>query len=205
MIAAHFRAYRSEPPPTAVLMTNSTGLVGCTIVATDAAEPLGVGAVPVLLAQAVRVMSAAARIAVIRIADLDMTRTSMLQVRTAVSKGSHRRSDRDLSCHNGGSGSARGVRSAGPELVRSRGRARSVGHGAGADQTDVAATGRRPRYRVCLPRRRVHPRSGRQGERPDARVQLRDRRLRGHPCLLERAGRTALRPPSKGAFPPAPQ
>src|SRR5439155_1558361 len=127
MIAAHFRAYRSEPPPTAVLMTNSTGLVGCTIVATDAAEPLGVGAVPVLLAQAVRVMSAAARIAVIRIADLDMTRTSMLQVRTAVSKGSHRRSDRDLSCHNGGSGSARGVRSAGPELVRSRGRARSVG------------------------------------------------------------------------------
>src|SRR5205809_416048 len=127
MIAAHFRAYRSEPPPTAVLMTNSTGLVGCTIVATDAAEPLGVGAVPVLLAQAVRVMSAAARIAVIRIADLDMTRTSMLQVRTAVSKGSHRRSDRDLSCHNGGSGSAWGVRSAGPELVRSRGRARSVG------------------------------------------------------------------------------
>src|SRR2546430_2746591 len=127
MIAAHFRAYRSEPPPTAVLMTNSTGLVGCTIVATDAAEPLGVGAVPVLLAQAVRVMSAAARIAVIRIADLDMTRASMLQVRTAVSKGSHRRSDRDLSCHNGGSGSARGVRSAGPELVRSRGRARSVG------------------------------------------------------------------------------
>src|SRR2546430_4793080 len=62
MMDAHFRAYRSEPPPTAVLMTNSTGLVGCTTVEADAAEPLGLGAVPVLLAQAPRVMSAATRI-----------------------------------------------------------------------------------------------------------------------------------------------
>src|SRR2546430_16607494 len=61
MMDAHFRAYRSEPPPTAVLMTNSTGLVGCTTAEADAAEPLGLGAVPGLPAQAPRVTSAAPR------------------------------------------------------------------------------------------------------------------------------------------------
>jgi len=82
----------SEPPPGAVLITNSTGCVGWTAVADP--ELVGVADGALAVAQAVRVTSAAARIAVIRIAGLDMTRTSIEQVRTAVSKGSHRRSDR---------------------------------------------------------------------------------------------------------------
>src|SRR2546428_376482 len=41
-------------------MTNSTGLVGCTIVAADAAETLAIGGVPVLLVQAVRLISSGA-------------------------------------------------------------------------------------------------------------------------------------------------
>src|SRR5438128_3662372 len=111
MIVAIARAYMSEPPPGAVLITNSTGWVGWITAAAEAeAELVGVAEGAFAVAQAERVTSAAARIAAVRITDLVMTRTSMLQVRTAVSKGSHRRSDRDLSCHNGGSGSARGVR-----------------------------------------------------------------------------------------------
>src|SRR4051812_8115284 len=64
----------SEPPPGAVLMTNSTGCVGWTAAAGEPdPEPVGVaddGALAV--AQAVSVTSAAARSAVIRIAGLDM-------------------------------------------------------------------------------------------------------------------------------------
>jgi len=86
----------SEPPPGAVLMTNSTGCVGWTAAAAEAdPELLGVADGALAVAQAERVTSATAKSAVIRIADLDMTRTSMEQVRTAVSKGSHRRSDRE--------------------------------------------------------------------------------------------------------------
>jgi hypothetical protein len=77
-----------------VLMTNSTGWVGRTAAAEADPELVGVADGALAVAQAVRVTSAAARSAVIRIAGLDMTRTSMEQVRTAVSKGSHRRSDR---------------------------------------------------------------------------------------------------------------
>jgi mannose/fructose/N-acetylgalactosamine-specific phosphotransferase system component IIC len=75
-------------------MTNSTGCVGTTAAAEADPELVGVAAGALAVAQAERVTSAAARIAVIRIACLDMTRTSMEQVRTAVSKRSHRRSDR---------------------------------------------------------------------------------------------------------------
>jgi hypothetical protein len=82
----------SEPPPGAVLMTNSTGCVGWT--ATADAEPDGLGDDGAFaVAHAERVTRATAKIAVVRITGLDMTRTSMEQVRTAVSKGSHRRSD----------------------------------------------------------------------------------------------------------------
>jgi hypothetical protein len=91
MIVAIARAYRSEPPPGAVLMTNSTGCVGWTAAADADVDALGPGALAV--AQADRVTRAAARIAADRITGLDMRRTSMEQVRTAVSKGSHRRSD----------------------------------------------------------------------------------------------------------------
>src|SRR5437016_12415212 len=114
----------SEPPPGAVLMTNSTGCVGWISAAAEAEpELVGVAEGAFAVAQAERVTSAAARIAAVRITDLVMTRTSMLQVRTGVSKGSHRRSDRQSSLHNGGSGSARRLRSAGPALVRRRARA----------------------------------------------------------------------------------
>src|SRR5205814_9931351 len=114
----------SEPPPGAVLMTNSTGCVGWISAAAEAEpELVGVAEGAFAVAQAERVTSAAARIAAVRIMDLVMTRTSMEQVRTGVSKGSHRRSDRQKSCHNGGNGSACGERSAVPELVRSRVRA----------------------------------------------------------------------------------
>jgi hypothetical protein len=76
-------------------MTNSTGWVGWIAAAAVAdPEPVGVGDDGALaVAQALRVTRAAARIAVIRIAGLDMTRTSMEQVRAAVTEGSHRRSD----------------------------------------------------------------------------------------------------------------
>jgi hypothetical protein len=84
----------SEPPPGAVLITNSTGCVGWIAAADADPELVGVADGALAVAQAERVTSAAASSAVIRIAGLDMTRTSMEQVRTAVSKGSHRRSDR---------------------------------------------------------------------------------------------------------------
>jgi hypothetical protein len=84
----------SEPPPGAVLMTNSTGCVGWTAAADAEPEAVGLAEGALAVAQAVRVTSATTRIAVIRIAGLDMTRTSMEQVRNAVSKRSHRRSDR---------------------------------------------------------------------------------------------------------------
>jgi hypothetical protein len=77
-----------------VLMTNSTACVGWTAAAEADPELVGLADGALAVAQAVRVTSAAARIAVIRIVGLDMTRTSMEQVRTAVSKGSHQRSDR---------------------------------------------------------------------------------------------------------------
>jgi hypothetical protein len=73
----------SEPPPGAVLITNSTGWVGTTAAADADADVAGVGEGALAVAQDERVTSVAARIAAIRIADLDMTRTSMEQVRTA--------------------------------------------------------------------------------------------------------------------------
>src|SRR5437773_1112430 len=78
----------SEPPPGAVLMTNSTGCVGWISAAAEAEpELVGVAEGAFAVAQAERVTSAAARIAAVRITDLVMTRTSMEQVRTGVSKG----------------------------------------------------------------------------------------------------------------------
>src|SRR2546422_11379547 len=80
----------SEPPPGAVLITNSTGLVGFVMVAAvAAAPPLGlavVGAAPP--PQATRVMRAVARNAVV--ARFLMRCTSIEQLRPVVSKGSHR-------------------------------------------------------------------------------------------------------------------
>jgi hypothetical protein len=86
----------SEPPPGAVLITNSTGWVGWIAAAAVAeADVLGLAEGALAVAHAERVTSAAAKIAVVRITDLVMTRTSMEQVRAGVSKGSHRRSDRE--------------------------------------------------------------------------------------------------------------
>src|SRR2546428_1192543 len=59
MMPCHMRAYTSEPPPGAVLITNSTGWVGCTEAAA-LPPPVGLG-LAAGLAQAVRVMSAVAR------------------------------------------------------------------------------------------------------------------------------------------------
>src|SRR5438132_13772616 len=110
MIVAIARAYMSEPPPGAVLMTNSTGWVGWMIAAAEAEAKLavGVGEGAFAVAQAERVTSAATRIAAGRITDLVMTRTSMMQARTAVAKGPHRRCDRDIAERNGGREAGRG-------------------------------------------------------------------------------------------------
>jgi hypothetical protein len=67
--------------------------LGWTAAADAELDAVGEGAFAV--AQAERVTRAAAKIAAVRITGLDMTRTSIDQVRTAVSKGSHRRSDRE--------------------------------------------------------------------------------------------------------------
>src|SRR5436305_1719764 len=78
----------SEPPPGAVLMTNSTGCVGWISAAAEAEpELVGVAEGAFAVAQAERVTSAAARIAAVRITDLVMTRTSMEQVRTGCLRG----------------------------------------------------------------------------------------------------------------------
>jgi hypothetical protein len=64
----------SDPPPGAVLITNSTGRVGCT---EAAADPVGLGLLATGVAQEVRVTSAAAKIVAVLITVLDMTRTSI--------------------------------------------------------------------------------------------------------------------------------
>src|SRR5712692_73441 len=80
----------SEPPPGAVLITNSTGLLGFVMVAAvGAVPPLGLGAVgPAPPPHATSVMRAVARIAVVT--RFLMRRTSIEQLRPVVSKGSHR-------------------------------------------------------------------------------------------------------------------
>src|SRR5919201_2274713 len=101
----------SEPPPGAVLITNSTGRDGWT--AADAAgDSLGAARG---VAHAPSVTSAATRIAVV---ERLMCLAPPQPLRRRVAKGSHRRSDRNTCCHNEVRRSARGVRVAGPELVR---------------------------------------------------------------------------------------
>jgi hypothetical protein len=65
----------SEPPPGAVLITNSTGCVGWIAAAADP-EAVGVADGAFAVAQAERVTSAVMRIAAVRIADLSITHTS---------------------------------------------------------------------------------------------------------------------------------
>src|SRR3989442_12203259 len=73
MIVAIARAYRSEPPPGAVLMTNSAGWVGTTAAGDAPAEPVGLGDGALAVAQAESAMRGATRSAAARIAGPDMT------------------------------------------------------------------------------------------------------------------------------------
>src|SRR6266542_5649970 len=59
------------------------------------------------------------------------------------------------------------------------------------------------RSRLGLLRWELRPAQGRQGERAHARVQLRDRRLRRHPRVLERRPPAALRAAPPRALSPA--
>jgi hypothetical protein len=60
----------SDPPPGAVLMTNSTGWVGCTAAGDALPDPLALADGALLLAQAESVTSAVTKIATVRTACL---------------------------------------------------------------------------------------------------------------------------------------